>query len=99
MRIRLERTGGFAGTRLVTEVESAKLHPSHQAVLASLFKSGAPSSVSGVPEARPMPDAFRYEMTIEHAGAIRHFEFDDTTLPGELSDVIDSLVSRARSRG
>jgi hypothetical protein len=61
MRITIDRSGGFANIPLHREVDTSTLPPAEAAAIEKLADAAmkAPSS------AKPMPDAYNYEITID----------------------------------
>jgi hypothetical protein len=89
-RVRLRRTGGFAGRATEAELDTAELEPAKaEAVLRAL------DAAKSAPPAIPRPDAFSYELTIERAGDTRTVTFGDPP-PAELAPVLDALSGRSR---
>ena len=98
MRIEFERTGGFAGLRVHSIIETEALSPEQTKELDSLVKSAGffelPSTI-GMPAGGA--DRFKYRITIEDDRAKHTIETGDETVPEPLRQLLQRLMALARS--
>jgi emfourin len=99
MRVRLERSGGFAGARLAVDVEEASLPPDDRAALRDLVRAcdffSLPPRLGGA----ATPDAFGYRLAVEDGGRAHTVTARDEGMPDGLCALVDFLVERARGGG
>lgn len=97
MKVRLERTGGVAGTRLEVVLDTAEMSPERaervETIAAHLEGHGLPSKTALSGAAR---DAFRYTVTLDDGSGERRIEADDLTIDSKLRDLVDILVREGR---
>lgn len=97
MKVRLIRSGGVAGVRVVTELESGELTPEESERLARLVEdaawAGLPAGTMRRPEARDLMD---YAVTVEGEGAQRSLEGDDLTLAPAARELVAFVIERGR---
>lgn len=97
MHIHFARTGGFAGLRLQTDIDSAQLPAREARTLnrmvdeARLFEQ--PTKASG---AGDQPDQFQYEITVKDADRARTIQTSDAAASDEMRALIDWLTRAAR---
>ena len=97
MRIRFERTGGFAGLQLSGEVDSEKLSAAQAKEFKRLVEGARPFDQPRTPSpSRPVPDQFQYELTIEDGGRTQTIQTSDAEASDELRALIDWLTETAR---
>ena len=98
MKVRLERTGGLAGSRLAVEVDSEELPPERAPELAARVQGAAFFALPAftVPK-RAVRDAFHYRITAEDSDRTKTIEVDDPDLSAQLQHLIDYLVEHARA--
>ena len=96
MRIDFSRTGGFAGMRLTTTVDSTQL-PTEQA--STLDKLISDSGFFTLPEtilpAKPAPDRFEYRLTIAAAQQTHSVVVSDAAAPDSLRPLLNYLTTLA----
>jgi hypothetical protein len=97
MKIKFERSGGFAGLRLAQTVDSAALAPEdakklQQLVQAARFATLPPSFTTS----RPDPDRFRFLLTVEAEGKAHTVEVDEGAIPASLQALIKWLIAYGR---
>ena len=101
VKVRLVRTGGVAGLRVTTELDSADLSAEESLRLAKLVEdapwSGLPTRTMARPKAR---DLMEYAITVEGDTVPRAMVGDDLTLPGQARELVAFVIERGRhSRG
>ena len=99
MQIHFERKGGFANIPLTTTVDVDQLprveaDRLRQAVAAANFFSLPPQ----ITAPSPMPDRFRYVVTIETPEQTHKVSVDEGAAPPTLNSLIEALSSVARLR-
>jgi hypothetical protein len=90
--LRLRRTGGIAGVATEAELDTSELDPAQAEPILKALDATQGRPTGGGP---PLPDAFRYELTVERAGQSRTVTFGDPP-PAELAPVIEALSARSR---
>lgn len=95
-RVRFERSGGVAGMRTVSTIDSESLPAEERKRLRSLIDR---AGFFGLPEgiiSPPLPDQFRYTITVEIDGKTRTVRTTDTDAPEQLKPLIEWLNETAR---
>ncbi|MGB7623646.1 MAG: protealysin inhibitor emfourin [Terriglobia bacterium] len=99
MRIRLERSGGFAGIKLSSSVDTEELSPDEAGQVRKMVEGATffelPDSIKS---ARPMPDRFVYRIQIEEGGKTKTVEVDEASVPDPLKPLVRHLVDAARKK-
>lgn len=95
VKVSFSRTGGVAGVKLETELESEELPASEAARLLELLKAGRPRKLAAS-VARSGADRFRYRIDVESDGGRRTLELDEESLPENCRALVDCLVDVAR---
>jgi hypothetical protein len=99
MKVRLVRSGGVAGIRLATELDSDRLPEEGARRLARLVEdSGILALPAGVPAPASGPDRFGYRLTVETEGREHSIEVAEERMTPALAPLIEWLVSSARDR-
>jgi hypothetical protein len=98
MRIEFVRTGGFAGMRMATTVNTDSLPPDEARVLresvdAARFFDLPPVIASPTPGA----DRFQYKITVEAEGRRHTVELGEAAVPEALQPLIQRLTTLART--
>ena len=98
MHIEFVRSGGFAGLRLATTIDTQQLGAE---VASALDKMVAEAGFFALPEqikpASPGPDRFEYQVTIS-SGAQKHsINVSDAVVPEPLRPLLDFLTTQAMS--
>ncbi len=97
MKVRLVRSGGVAGVRVITEVESGELTSDEALQLERLVKdaswSGLPTRTMRKPEAR---DLLEYALTVEGDAPPKTIVGNDLTLPPEARELVAFVIERGR---
>ena len=101
MRIRVERSGGFAGMRMATTVDTESLPVDDAQNLSEMIRKidffELPAEVKSQ---KPGADRFHYRLTIEDDGKRHTIETGEADAPRELQTLVRHLLklSRARAR-
>ena len=98
MRIRFERTGGFANVPLRAELDSTQMPPDRARELAGLVEKALPFDQPAQPNASPMPDDLHYNITIEDGGRTHTFNISDSAAPDNLKLLFDFLGEEALAK-
>jgi hypothetical protein len=97
MRVRLERTGGFAGTRLAIDLDEASLPPDDRAALRNLVRAcdffALPPRLGG---GGAGADRFGYCVAVEDGGRSHTVTAREDGMPDGLCALVDFLTERAR---
>jgi len=94
-RIALRRTGGLAAMRLEVEVDLRGQDPG-AAELAELLRDLDVPALGAAPgSGAPVPDAYRYELTVDRGDGPEELSFGDGAVPPELRPVLRALERRA----
>jgi hypothetical protein len=90
MRVRLERTGGFANIRRTFTADAATLAPERAEELRRLVEAAALDRVTSRPSAPPRgADRFVYTVTVEQEGTERAVTVGEDAAPAALQQLID----------
>jgi hypothetical protein len=96
MHIEFARTGGFAGIRLATSVDTTEL-PSEQA--STLDRLISDASFFDLPEKllpeRPVPDRFEYHVTVAGSEQTHSVQVSDAAAPESLRPLLNYLTTLA----
>ena len=99
MHIQFERTGGFAGMRLMTTVDSDTISSEDATALrdmidsASFFELPAKSQKS-----QSGTDRFQYKVMVEIDARRHTIEIEESTVPPSLRPLLNWLTEKAKSR-
>jgi hypothetical protein len=92
MRVEIVRSGGLAGVRLRSVVDTRELAGD----AAAQTESGLASLPFGRPASTPShPDAFQYHIRVLDNGAKPTVVLDESEVPNELQGLIDNAMARA----
>ncbi len=99
MKIYFERSGGFMGMNMATEVDTESLSPEEANQVEAMINTNSffelPAQLmSSIPGA----DQFKYKLTVEVAGRKKTVEIGDTAVPDILQPLLRRLTTMARSR-
>lgn len=96
-KITFERSGGFAGITLSTELDPDDL-PEKDAAQARKLIDDAKlfEQPKQIKSRSPMPDRFEYKLTIREKGKRRTVVVGDQSTPANLKPLIDLLLEKAR---
>jgi hypothetical protein len=96
MRIDFVRTGGFAGMRLATTVDTEHLPPDQASALNGLVSD---ADFFKLPEKllpdRPAPDRFEYTVTVTAVNEIHSVVVSDPMVPDSLRPLLNYLTTMA----
>jgi hypothetical protein len=96
LRVRVVRTGGLAGARVVAELEADALGPRRRRQVEGLI-AGARTAAAGAPPRRPGgADRFTYEVTIEGAGGAQSLRGGEGALPEAVVELARFVVRHGR---
>jgi hypothetical protein len=97
VHIEFQRSGGFAGLTMRTEVDTSELPPEDAEAFERLVKSLERSGVGDSPSPGK-PDRFQYELTVTRGKESRRFRLAEQDLTPEARELVSLLVERARRR-
>jgi hypothetical protein len=99
MRIDFSRTGGIAGMRLTTSVDTTALPPDQAANLQTLIDDAGFFNLPErlVPD-KPAPDRFDYRLTVASAQQTHSIEVNDAAAPQSLRPLLNYLTTMAMVR-
>lgn len=99
MRIHFERSGGFAGMRLTTTVDTNSLAPEEAGALEEQLHKARffdlPSSLNASPRGA---DQFCYRVTVEEGERQHTVELSEAAAPEPLRHLLRQLTTLARTR-
>ena len=98
MKIGFVRSGGFAGMRLVLDVDTTDLAADEASLLAQLIDE-ARNAFTDAPRSQPSPDRFEYQLTFEGPewGRETH-QVWEPDVPEPVRPLIEHLTAMARRR-
>jgi len=92
MRVRLDRTGGFANIRRTFTADAATLAPERADELRRLVEAADLDGIASTPPAPPRgADRFVYTVTVEGEGTARAVTVGEDAAPAALQRLIDWL--------
>jgi hypothetical protein len=96
-RLRLTRSGGFAGIATEAAIDTAELPPGEaQPLLAALDAVDLRSLAGRRPPPPGPPDTFRYVLDVERGDATHRITLAEADVPQALRPVLAALSGRAR---
>ena len=96
MRIRFERTGGFANIPLRAELDAAQMPPDRAQELERLVERARPFDQPAQPSAaESIPDDLQYEVTLQDGNRTRTIRSSDTAATDDLKLLFDFLGEEA----
>ena len=96
MRVRLERSGGFANIRRTVTVDDAALPPERAEELRRLVAAADLATFPENPTPRAgRPDRFVYRLTVEDEGGARSVTVSEDTAPEAFRRLLDWLQATA----
>ena len=98
MRILFERSGGFIGLKTGLTVDLEEIPADKASTLRDLVEGSNFFSLAAKPETQPVPDGFRYKISVETELVQHTVSFTDVTAPDELRPLIQELTLMARSQ-
>lgn len=98
-RIAFERSGGFAGVSVRTDVDIADL-PAEEAEEYRSLLTGLDLSALARPalEAAGQPDRYQYDISIQQGDRTYQLSYGEANLPPQLRPLVDRLTQRATTR-
>jgi hypothetical protein len=97
MRVRFERSGGFAGARLACDVDDASLSAEERGALRDLVAGAEFFSLPArVGTAASGADRFSYRVAVEDGRRAHAVSAGDEGLPDRLEALVEWLTERAR---
>ena len=99
MRIKYERTGGFAGMKMSLEVDTQELPEDQAEKLIDLLDDADFEELPAkLLPARPGMDQFTYKVEIDGKRGRHAIETSDSAIPEKVRPLIDFLGELARTR-
>jgi hypothetical protein len=99
MHIHFERSGGLAGLRLTTTVDSATLSSDDARKLQELIGTAQFFSLPAMLTAKtPGADRFQYTLTVETQGRQHTITVDEGAAPPTLRPLLNWLTTAAKTR-
>ena len=97
MKIRFVRTGGFAGLRLQTTVDTDALPPARASEILQLMRSaGVLDSQPAAPRRQGLPDQFEYHLSVEsHTWGTRDLVLAESDVTEDMKPLLDHLTDLA----
>ena len=94
-----ERSGGFAGMTIKTEIDSKSTDPVEADSIRHLVNQSNFFEVQ-ITDTLPagLPDQFNYKIKVESGNKSREIELTDSTIPVDFHPLIRYLVQKARSK-
>ena len=97
MQVIFERSGGFAGLRLLTTVDTATLSAEEAALLPRLIESAAFFKLpQRIGTAQPGADRFRYMVQVETQEQRHTVEIEEGAAPASLRPLLEWLTAKAK---
>jgi hypothetical protein len=97
-RIRIQRSGGFAGVSLGGEVRSDELSPDEAEELERLATSVDFASAHSDAQAQPgQPDRFQYSLVVDHGSDHYELTSGEASMDERLRELVRWLMPRATS--
>jgi hypothetical protein len=97
LQIGFERSGGFAGLTIGTDVDTADL-PADEARELERLVEKIEASGAGESAAAGKPDRFQYDLTIKRGTESRHVRLAEHELTAEGRELVKRLTERAKKR-
>jgi hypothetical protein len=98
MRIHFERSGGFAGMRMTTTVDTSTIPPDEAQELQKLVESAEFFSLPElIPTRGSQTDRFRYKVKVETGGRRHTVDTGEDAAPDTLRPLLRRLTDIARS--
>jgi hypothetical protein len=99
MKILVERTGGFTGIPMRSEVTIEDLALNEQQELTALIQASnfymLPARIRST---QPGADRFQYRITLEDASTAKSIEVDEAGIPESLKTLVNRVFVLARAR-
>lgn len=98
MYISFERSGGFAGMRMIITIDSASLVDEDATHLHKLVEDADFFNLQDIHSAHGGSDGFHYTISIQSEDRQRTLQVSDGTAPEQLQPLLQDLSLRARSQ-
>lgn len=98
MRLQFERSGGVAGMRLGTVIDSSELTPDESTRLEEIVKNSGFFDLPPELPKSPGADRFQYTVTIETPDRRHTVRMDDGAAPVPLRPLLDWATTAARKK-
>jgi len=100
MKIRFERSGGFAGRTTNVEIDASSLPEAERQTLTSLVTASGFFTLPSGPDKTPPTgaDRYNYRITVETAGGTHTIETSEETAPESLTPLLAWLNDASRRR-
>jgi hypothetical protein len=97
MRVVIERSGGFAGMSRIQSFSTDDMPAEDAQKLRDLVDASAFSELPSVIHSdKPVPDAFRYKISVDSERGTHTVEVDEGAVPPRLQSIIDWLKRAAK---
>ena len=97
MRVVIERSGGFAGMSRIQSFSTDDMPAEDAQKLRDLVDASAFSELPSVIHSdKPVPDAFRYKITVDGERGTHTVEVDEGAVPPRLQSIIDWVKRAAK---
>ena len=98
MRVRFERTGGFAGIRVDATIDTDDLPPEDARELEEMVSAAGFFDLPAVVAAlAPGADRFQYSLTVQHESREHTVELGESAATGAMDTLLQRLSTLARS--
>jgi hypothetical protein len=98
-RIAFERSGGFAGISVRTDVDIAELPEDEAEEYRSMLTGLDLAALARPPVERAgQPDRFQYDISIEQGDQVYQMSYGENELPEQLQPLVRRLTKRATAR-
>lgn len=98
MKIHFERSGGFMGMTMATDVDTESLSPEEANQVEAMINTNSFFELPAqLMSSTPGADQFKYKLTVEVAGRKKTVEIGDTAVPEILQPLLRRLTTMARS--
>ncbi|HEV8360833.1 MAG TPA: protealysin inhibitor emfourin [Candidatus Thermoplasmatota archaeon] len=99
MRVRLERTGGFAGLQGSASVDAGELPPADAARLEQLVRDARFFDLPAMlKDAGPARDRFQYRLTVEQGDRTHTISVDEGAAPGPIRALVEFVQASAKAK-
>ncbi len=96
MRIDYERSGGFAGMRITTTVDTQSLPADQGKEMAQLVASSGFFNIPSTPPPAGGADMYTYKVTVTDGGQTHTVTVKDGSIPPALQPLLQRLTAMAR---
>jgi hypothetical protein len=97
--IAFERSGGFTGISVHTDVDTAELSEAEAAEYRSMLTDLDLSALERPAlERAGQPDRYQYDLSVQQGDRVYRMTYGETELPDELRPLVDKLTKRATRR-